>query len=162
MPERLCLPPPKVELEVRKIDMVKILYYTENSNYYIQFRGLMPTKVPIIWKKASSRSCSEIQSLPKNQWALMSISITTHPRVWLGLQRLICFKYYNVLKLEIVVTSTIKLISATRNLNLSIVALLPWTFSNKILILFFHSSVLPSFLFQAIICNFGQRVRSWW
>ncbi len=46
----------------------------------------------------------------------MSISTSPLQSGARGLQRLICSKYYDVLKLEIVETVTIKLISATDNL----------------------------------------------
>ncbi len=48
-------------------------------------------KIPLIWKKVSSKSCIELNSLQKSQDAHMSSSPQER-----GLQRLMCFKNYNV------------------------------------------------------------------
>ncbi len=53
--------------------------------------------IPIIWKKASNRSCLELHSLKKSQWTQMSTSLQSEAR---GLQRLMCLKYCNVEKRE--------------------------------------------------------------
>ncbi len=61
----------------------------------------MPGKIAIIWKKASSKSCLELNSLQKSQRAHMSTSPRSGVR---GLQWLIWLKYYNVQKRQITFT----------------------------------------------------------
>ncbi len=57
----------------------------------------MLRKIPIIWKKALSKSCLELNSLQKSRGAHISISLQSGAR---GLLRLIGLKYYNVAKWE--------------------------------------------------------------
>ncbi len=59
--------------------------------------GSILPKIVIIWKKAWSESCWEFNFLQKTQWAHVSISPKCGAR---GLERLLCLKYYNVLKRE--------------------------------------------------------------
>ncbi len=61
----------------------------------------MLQKIPILWKKGSSKSFLELNSLQKSHWAHMSIS------PWRGdrqLERFIWLKYYNVQKRQIIIT----------------------------------------------------------
>ncbi len=53
----------------------------------------MLRKIPITWKKASSKSCLQLNSLQKYQGAHMSTSTQSGVR---ELRRLMCLKYYNV------------------------------------------------------------------
>ncbi len=59
-------------------------------------QGRMLTKLPIITKTASNKSCSELNFLQKSQAVHMSVSPMSGAR---RLQRLPYFKYYNVLEL---------------------------------------------------------------
>ncbi len=56
-------------------------------------------KIPIIWKKASSKKCFELNSLKKCQWAHMSAS--SHPSPQRGARS---SKYYNVQKWQLTFT----------------------------------------------------------
>ncbi len=56
------------------------------------------SKIRITWKKASNKSCSELNFVQKSPWAHMSISHRS--RAW-ELERLIWLKYYIVLKRQI-------------------------------------------------------------
>ncbi len=61
----------------------------------------MLRKIPLIWKKDSSKSCLELSSLQENWWAHMSI---THWNGVTGLIRFIWLKYYNEQKWQIIFT----------------------------------------------------------
>ncbi len=63
-------------------------------------------KIPIIWKKASSKSCLALHFLQKSQWAHMSISQPTPPPQsgTRGLYRLIWLQYYSAQKRQITFT----------------------------------------------------------
>ncbi len=62
----------------------------------------MLQKIPLIWKKDSSKSCLELNSLQKSQWA--HIFISHHRSKAKGLERLLWLKYYNVHKRQITFT----------------------------------------------------------
>ncbi len=57
----------------------------------------MLRKIPIIWKKVSSKSCLALHSLQKSQWAHMPISASPPPPLGGArrLERLIWLKYYS-------------------------------------------------------------------
>ncbi len=57
----------------------------------------MLPKISLISKNTSNKSSSELNFLQKTQWKRMCISPRSGVR---ALQRLICLKYYNILKLE--------------------------------------------------------------
>ncbi len=61
----------------------------------------MLQKILIIWKKASSQSCLELNSPQKSEWAHMSTSPRSEAS---GLGRLIWLKYYFVQKWQITFT----------------------------------------------------------
>ncbi len=54
-------------------------------------------KISLISKNVSNKSSLEFNFLQKTQWVLISISLRSGTK---GLEKLICLKYYCVLKLE--------------------------------------------------------------
>ncbi len=71
----------------------------------------MLPKIQIIWKKVSSKSCLELNSLQKSQLARMYISPQSGDK---GLERLIWLKYYNEQKRQIIFTLGL---NAVKNTN---------------------------------------------
>ncbi len=62
----MSIPPPRVELSgARKIDVVEILFFTK-SEKHIQFRAQRCQKYASNQKKASYKSCLELNFAPKN------------------------------------------------------------------------------------------------
>ncbi len=75
------------------------IMYKNNKLYSLQ--GWMLLKIPILWKKGSSKSFLELNSLQKSHRVHMSISPRSGARL---LERLMWLKYYNVQKRQIIFT----------------------------------------------------------
>ncbi len=67
------------------------IMYKNDKLYSLQ--GWTLQKIPILWKKASSKSCLELNSLQKSHGAHMSVFSWSWVR---ELVRSACSKYYNV------------------------------------------------------------------
>ncbi len=90
----LCLslpppPPPGVELGGSKDWYGWNIIMYKNSKLYSLYSWML-WKIPIIWKKALSKSCLGLNSLQKIHWTHTFIS--TSKWSW-GLERLACLKY---------------------------------------------------------------------
>ncbi len=81
----------------------------KNSKLY-SLQGWMLQKIPILWRKGSSKSFLELNSLQKSHWTHISISPQSGAR-WLD--RLIWLKYYNVQKRQIIFTSEMNVVKNT-------------------------------------------------
>ncbi len=94
---RSCLSPPRVELGGLKDWYVsKIILYWKGK--VDSFAGWTLPKLPIISKNCSNKSIWALHFKQKSQWAHMSISPTSGAT---GLERLVCFKDYIVLKWKV-------------------------------------------------------------
>ncbi len=94
--KRVSLSPPGVELGGFKDQYVWNLIMYRNVNLGSLY-GSALLKIRIS-KKASNKSCLELNFVQKSSWAHISISPRSGDR---GLQRSVCLKSYNVQKLEI-------------------------------------------------------------
>ncbi len=106
---RTCQSPPRVELGGREDWYGWNIMYKNSELYTLQ--GWMLQKIPISWKKGSSKSFLELNSLQKSHWAHMSISLRNGAR---RLERLIWLKYYYVQKQQIIFTLRL---NAAKNTN---------------------------------------------
>ncbi len=105
---RTCLSPPGVEQRCSKDCYLWNIIMLWNGKVD-SLEGLTLPKLTIISKNCSNKSCSELNFVQKCHWTRMSIT----PRSGATrLERLICFKYYIILKWKSKFTSEF---NATKN-----------------------------------------------
>ncbi len=93
--ERIYLSPPGVELGVSKnCHFWNIIMYWNGKVDSLQ--GSMLPKISVTSKNTSNKSYWALNFVQKSRWLHKSVSLKSRAR---GSQRLICFKYYMVLKL---------------------------------------------------------------
>ncbi len=93
---RICLSPSRVELGGFKDWCIWNIIMKKNGKVDSLEGSTLP-KTLIISKNGSNKSYWALNSLQKSLWERMSICLQSGAK---GLQRLICFKYYSVLKWE--------------------------------------------------------------
>ncbi len=95
--ERICLFPPWVELRASNDQYIWNLFMYRNGKLD-SLQGSPLSRIRIVSKKASNKSCSELNFVQKSTLGHMSISLKSGAR---GLQRSVCLKSFNVQKWEI-------------------------------------------------------------